>query len=150
MSHGAEDNLCLVRRLTTVLTTWPAMTTGRAEDGNGTVFTTSCRSGSRPVVRLYGDEVEVNLTWPVVARMREALDQSGRVAITSGGDWVRLRLDTVSDVELVISLASVAIQAATPAAPAHRASPRPHVRVRDGVLRALRARRIPGHMQSWN
>ncbi|WP_067468800.1 luciferase domain-containing protein [Actinomadura macra] len=60
-----------------------------------------------------GDEAELCLTRPVVERLGGALTDSGRVLIRPGGDWICVRLDTDSDMAMVVSLASVAIKAHT-------------------------------------
>ena len=65
------------------------------------------------VIHLHtGTEAELRLTRPVVDRMGATLAESGQVAILPDGEWVSVRLDTDSDVSLVVSLASVAIKAA--------------------------------------
>lgn len=109
--HFVNTWSSLLRRLTAQLDAWPVMSIGLAECGMGTGFAE--RLAGTQVVHLHGgDEVELRLTWPVIVRLGDALRECGRVTITPGGDWVRIRLDTASDVELVMSLASVAIKAA--------------------------------------
>lgn len=104
----------LAGRLTAQLDSWPAVRAGRAECGVGTGFSPAQRVGAQ-IVHLHGGaEAEVHLTRPVIARLGDVLLQSGRVAVTPGDDWVRVRIDTESDVALVMSLASVAIQANGP------------------------------------
>jgi hypothetical protein len=113
--HFVNTWSSLPRRLTAQLDAWPAMSIGLAECGVGTGFAE--RHGGAQIVHLHGgDEVELRLTWPIILRMGDALRESGRVTITPGGDWVRVRLDTESDVELAMSLASVAVKAAPGAA----------------------------------
>jgi hypothetical protein len=101
----------LAGRLTAQLDAWPAVRAGRAECGVGTGFAPARRSGAQIVHLHGGDEAELHLTRPVIARLGDVLLKSGRVVVTPGGDWVRVRLDTESDVALVMSLASVAIKA---------------------------------------
>jgi Family of unknown function (DUF5519) len=98
-------------RLTRQLDAWPAVRAGQAECGLGTGFSTAHRAGTQIVHLHGGDEAQVYLTRPVIARLGDALLESGRVMVSEGGDWVRVRLDTESDVALTMSLASVAIQA---------------------------------------
>lgn len=113
----------LAGRLTRQLDAWPAVRAGRAECGLGTGFSAAHRSG-RQVVHLHGgDEAELRLTRPVIDRLAAALRESGRVSVSPGGDWVRVRLDTESDVRLVMSLASVAIKASGPDSPDGASSP---------------------------
>jgi Family of unknown function (DUF5519) len=105
----------LAGRLTTQLDAWPAVRAGRAECGVGTGFSAASERAGAQIVHLHGgDEAELHLTRPVVARLGDVLLKSGRVAVTPGGDWVRVRLDTESDVALAMSLASVALQANGP------------------------------------
>ncbi|GLY78912.1 luciferase family protein [Actinoallomurus iriomotensis] len=101
----------LAGRLTAQLDAWPAVRAGRAGCGVGTGFSPAQRVEAQIVHLHGGDEAELHLTRPVIARLGDALLKSGRVAVTPGGDWVRVRLDTESDVALVMSLASVALQA---------------------------------------
>jgi hypothetical protein len=99
-------------RLTRQLDAWPAVRAGQAECGLGTGFSTTAHRAGTQIVHLHGgDEAQVYLTRPVIARLGDALLESGRVTVSEGGDWVRVRLDTESDVALAMSLASVAIQA---------------------------------------
>jgi Family of unknown function (DUF5519) len=113
----------LARRLTRQLDAWPAVRAGRAECGLGTGFSAAHQAGAQIVHLHGGDEVELHLTRAVIARLGDALRESGRVAVTPGGDWIRVRLDTESDVRLVMSLASVAIKANDPDARGEAASP---------------------------
>ncbi len=111
MSTREPASESLAGRLTTQLDTWPAVRADRAECGVGTGFSAGASRPGTQIVHLHGgDEVELYLTRPVVARLGDALLSSGRVFLTPGGGWVRVRLDTESDVSLVMSLASVAIQ----------------------------------------
>jgi hypothetical protein len=74
----------------------------------GTAFATA----GRQFLHLHSDDsAELRLTRPVVGRLGAVLSSSGRVAIQPGGEWITVRLDTGSDVGLVVSLASVAIKA---------------------------------------
>jgi hypothetical protein len=89
---------------------WPGVRRGRAACGLGTALNV----GGRQLVHLHADGfAELRLTWPVIGRLRRPLLECGRVQIAPGGDWIRVRLDTDSDVDLFTSLASVAIKANT-------------------------------------
>jgi hypothetical protein len=69
------------------------------------------------VVHLHGgDSAEVFLTAPVIGRLDAVLSASGRVDIFADTGWVQVRLDTDSDLFLLQSLVSLAIQAHDPAA----------------------------------
>jgi hypothetical protein len=116
----AQSTGALAGRLTAQLDAWPAVRAGRAECGVGTGFAPAHRDGAQIVHLHGGDEAELHLTRPVIERLGAVLRESGRVAVSPGGDWVRVRLDTESDVALVMSLASVAIKANDPAETARR------------------------------
>jgi hypothetical protein len=91
---------------------WPALTVCQVANGAGKGLALR----THQIVHLHGpDEAEVYLTWPVVRRMAEVLTECGRVTMEPGGGWVRVRLDSPSDVTLLVSLVSVAIKANTPA-----------------------------------
>ncbi|QXJ22185.1 DUF5519 family protein [Actinomadura graeca] len=93
------------------LSGWPALTVCRAADGTASGLALR----THQIVHLHSeDEAEVLLTPPVVRRMAEALDDCNQVIIEPGG-WVRVRLDSASDVTLFVSLVSVAIKANTTA-----------------------------------
>jgi luciferase-like monooxygenase len=111
----------LAGRLMAQLDAWPAVRAGRAGCGVGTGFAPVRRADAQIVHLHGGDEAELHLTRPVVARLGDVLLKSGRVAVDPGGDWVRVRLDTESDVALVMSLASVALKANGSGDPSGRA-----------------------------
>ena len=54
---------------------------------------------------------DLRLTRAVIGRMRDVLAQSGRIFLVPGDDWIGLRLETFSDVTLLVTLVSVAIKA---------------------------------------
>jgi hypothetical protein len=115
VNMGEQTTGPLAGRLTAHLAAWPAMTASTAECGVGVGFTTVTPRSGIQVVHLHGgDEADLYLTRPVVTRLGEALRQSGRILIMPNQDWIRIHLDTESDVELAMSLTSVAIQANTP------------------------------------
>ena len=94
-------------RALTELREWPALRVIPA-DGGGAALA----AGPRPIVHLHGsDAAEVYLTWPAIWRLGAALAGSQQVRFARGADWVRVGLWSGSDVELLASLVSVAIQA---------------------------------------
>lgn len=102
---GATTN---AGRLAARIEAWPGVSAVRADCGVGIALA----AGGGQIMHLHtGDEAELRLTRPVVERLGAALAESGRVAIRPGGDWIAVRLDTDSDLSLVMSLASVAIKA---------------------------------------
>jgi hypothetical protein len=108
---------------------WPGVRSTSAECGLGVGLSVDARQ----VVHLHADgTAELFLTWPVIGRLSKALRDCGRVQMEPGGDWVRMRLESDSDVALLISLASVAIKAITSPTAA------------DGRPRAYRRRPVSG------
>jgi hypothetical protein len=115
VNKGEQTTGPLAGHLMAHLAAWPGMSAGAAECGVGVGFTTVTPRSGIQVVHLHGgDEADLYLTRPVVARLGEVLRQSGRILIMPNQDWIRVNLDTESDVELAMSLTSVAIQANTP------------------------------------
>jgi hypothetical protein len=86
---------------------WP-LTECRAECPPGRALTLH----GLQVVHLHrGDLAEVFLTQPVIHRLGTALTASGRVDIPADAGWAQVHLDTDSDLSLLESLVSLAIQA---------------------------------------
>ncbi len=54
---------------------------------------------------------DLRLTRPVIDRMHEVLAHSRRIFMEPGDDWIGIRLETPSDVALLVTLVSVAIKA---------------------------------------
>lgn len=106
------SGLSYADRALEVLSEWPALKVCRAECGAGLGLAVR----TRQIVHLHRpDEAELYLTWPVIDRMNDALRGSAQVEYAPGSDWVRIRLECETDVTLLSSLVSVAIQANTPA-----------------------------------
>ncbi|MBO2452727.1 DUF5519 family protein [Actinomadura barringtoniae] len=84
----------------------------RADCGMGVALT----AGGSQIMHLHtDDEAELRLSRPVIERLGGVLTESGRVRIKPDSEWIAVRLDTDSDMALVVSLASVAIKASTAA-----------------------------------
>lgn len=97
------------------LRTWPALEVRDA----GHDVTVRLPASTAQVARLrQPDEADLCLTWPVIQRLGGALTAGYRVRVEPGSDWIRVRLHGSSDVRMVVSLVSVAIQAHTPHQPA--------------------------------
>ncbi|KUM86214.1 hypothetical protein AQI88_41395 [Streptomyces cellostaticus] len=56
-------------------------------------------------------DVDLRLTDRAIRRFAKDLKSSGAVRIVPGSPWVTLRLDATSDVDLLLTLVSVALQA---------------------------------------
>jgi hypothetical protein len=109
-------------RVISQVTGWPSVSASRAECGMGVGLSVD----THQIVHLHAQGgAHVRLTRAVIVRMEDALLDSGRVEMESGEDWVSVRLDSDSDVALLLSLVSVAIKAtaAEPAGVARRAAP---------------------------
>jgi hypothetical protein len=129
VSTQEQTSGALAGRLIRQLDAWPGVRVGEADCGLGTGFAITHRAGLQ-ILHLHGDEAELRLTRPVIARLGDPLRESGRVTVLPGGDWVRVRLDTEYDVDLVMSLVSVAIKASDSAAHGGTSSPCNAARVR--------------------
>ncbi|MCW2889474.1 MAG: hypothetical protein QOE54_435 [Streptosporangiaceae bacterium] len=109
-------------RVIAQVTSWSSVSAGRAECGMGVGLSVN----TRQIVHLHSQGgAHVRLTRPVILRMEDALLHSGRVEMEPSEDWVSVRLDSDSDVALLLSLVSVAIKAtaAEPPGVARRAAP---------------------------
>lgn len=132
MSRGRRRFTSYADRVIDRFRNWP-LTACRADCPPGRALAVS----GLQIVHLHqGDLAEVFLTRPVICRLTAALTASGRVDLPSDVGWVQVHLDTDSDLFLLESLVSLAIQANDPAhGPSHRTIPtcpyaRPRIRVR--------------------
>ncbi|MEU9860763.1 luciferase family protein [Streptomyces sp. NPDC047971] len=92
------------------LMSWPSLVPGRtpcgAELGLGTP--------TQDIVHFHGEhEADVHLTRAMIAKLRPALLGSSAVRLRAGSGWVTVRLDTGSDIDLLATLVSAALQAST-------------------------------------
>jgi hypothetical protein len=101
-------------RVTALLNAWPGVRTEPADCGVGVGVSTPAGQILHFHDVSYAD---LRLTRPAIDRMHEALAHSGRVFIVPGDDWIGMRLETPSDVALLVTLVSVAIKANLGAAP---------------------------------
>ncbi|MFD3939770.1 luciferase family protein [Streptomyces sp. NPDC058611] len=101
------------------LMSWPALSEGRTPCGTGL----GLNAGSQEIVHFHGDhEADVHLTRAMIAKLEPALAGSTAVHLRTGSEWVTVRLDIDSDIDLLATLVSAALQAAT------RAEAEPDVR----------------------
>ncbi|GGT15319.1 luciferase domain-containing protein [Streptomyces purpureus] len=105
---------------------WPALTQGRPPCGAGL----GLNAGFQEIVHFHGEhEADVHLTHAMIAKLRPALAGSSAIRLRAGSEWVTVRLDIGSDIDLLTTLVSAALQAATraeatpPGAAARRSDP---------------------------
>lgn len=92
------------------LMSWPALSEGRTPCGSGL----GLNAGSQEIVHFHGDhEADVHLTRAMIAKLEPALAGSTAVHLRTGSEWVTVRLDIDSDIDLLATLVSAALQAAT-------------------------------------
>ena len=125
-----------VERALAQLCEWPALCAVAAPDGGAALA-----AGDRQILHLHSaDEAELFLTWPVIQRLAAVLADSPQVRFEHGCDWLQVRLCSVSDVALLASRVSVAIQAHAQAgrAPGDRDSPCPQAASAGSMLALTR------------
>ncbi|MFF9343311.1 MULTISPECIES: luciferase family protein [unclassified Streptomyces] len=90
------------------LMSWPSLTRGRAHCGAELGLGTA----TEEIVHFHGEhEADVHLTRAMVARLRPALQNSTAVRLRAGSGWVTVLLDAGSDIDLLATLVSAALQA---------------------------------------
>lgn len=95
-------------RVIALLSAWPGVRTAPADCGVGV----GVRTLAGQILHLHHESyADLRLTRPVIDRMHEALEHSRRVFVVPDDDWIGIRLETPSDVGLLIPLVSVAIKA---------------------------------------
>ncbi|MFD9335301.1 luciferase family protein [Streptomyces sp. NPDC060028] len=98
------------RRASERLLGWPALTEGRPPCDAEFAL----NSGSQEIVHFHGEhEADVHLTRAMITKLRPALSRSTAVRLRTGSEWVTVRLDIGSDIDLLATLVSAALQAAT-------------------------------------
>ncbi|WP_043732755.1 luciferase family protein [Streptomyces zinciresistens] len=100
------------------LEVWPDLSWGQAGCGAGRAL----RCGRSEIVHFHSGRgsVDLHLTLPAVERFGDDLRASTAVRLVAGSGWVTVHLDCDADVELLLSLVSVALkahQAGPPTAP---------------------------------
>ncbi|MEU3072798.1 luciferase family protein [Streptomyces laurentii] len=90
------------------LMSWPSLIAGRAPCG----AELGLRTTTQEIVHFHGEhEADVHLTRAMIARLRPALLGSSAVRLRPGSGWVTVRLDAGSDIDLLATLVSAALQA---------------------------------------
>ncbi|MFC8274523.1 luciferase family protein [Streptomyces sp. NPDC057271] len=92
------------------LMSWPSLAPGRAQCG----AELGLRSATHDIVHFHGEhEADVHLTRAMIAKLRPALLGSSAVRLRAGSGWVTVRLDMGSDIDLLATLVSAALQASS-------------------------------------
>ena len=101
-SHQSFTDLALEQ-----LRTWPALQIRAA--GRGAAVGIAGSAAKIAYLRR-PDEVKLFLSRPVIHRLSAALTSNGQVHAEPDSDWIQIRLSGDSDVRLLLSLVSLAIQ----------------------------------------
>ncbi|GGW12132.1 luciferase family protein [Streptomyces capoamus] len=100
--------MTLASRAFAQLATWPDLRRAVPSCGLGRAVS----SVQGEVVHFHSErDVDLRLTDRAVRRFAKDLRDSGAIRIVPGSPWVTLRLDAASDVDLLLTLVSVALQA---------------------------------------
>ncbi|WP_254705660.1 luciferase family protein [Streptomyces vilmorinianum] len=92
------------------LMSWPSLVPGRAQCG----AELGLRTATHEIVHFHGEhEADVHLTRAMIAKLRPALLGSSAVRLRAGSGWVTVRLDMGSDIDLLATLVSAALQASS-------------------------------------
>ncbi|MGW1543002.1 luciferase domain-containing protein [Streptomyces sp. NPDC002309] len=100
--------MTLVQRALEQLESWPDLTAGPAGCGTGRAV----RSTRSEIAHFHtAHDVDVNLTSRAVGRFAQDLTVSSAIRLVPGSRWVTVHLDCETDVDLLLGLVSVALQA---------------------------------------
>ncbi|MER8058288.1 hypothetical protein GTY81_30550 [Streptomyces sp. SID8366] len=100
--------MTLASRAFAQLATWPDLRQAVPSCGQGQAVV----SAKGEIVHFHSDrDVDLRLTDRAIRRLARDLKRSGVIRIVPGSPWVTLRLDAASDVDLLLTLVSVALQA---------------------------------------
>ena len=100
--------MTLASRALAQLATWPDLSQAVPSCGLGQAVS----SAQGEIAHFHSDrDVDLRLTDRAIRRFARDLRDSGAIRIVPGSQWVTLRLDAASDVDLLLTLVSVALQA---------------------------------------
>ncbi|MFG3100762.1 luciferase family protein [Streptomyces sp. NPDC048182] len=100
--------MTLAQRAMERLQTWPDLTSGEASCGTGR----SLGSARDDIVHFHtGRDVDLHLTRRAIQRLHHDLDGSTAIHLVPGSRWVTVHLDCEADVDLLLSLVSMALKA---------------------------------------
>ncbi|MFJ5774889.1 luciferase family protein [Streptomyces sp. NPDC093094] len=90
------------------LTVWPDLMPGPAGCGTGQAL----RSQHGEIVHFHsGHDVDLHLTDPALRRWSVNLQASTAIRLVPGSRWVTVHLDCDTDIDLLLSLVSIALKA---------------------------------------
>ncbi|MFJ8543661.1 luciferase family protein [Streptomyces sp. NPDC093586] len=100
--------MTLAQRAFERLHAWPDLSTGPASCGTGRAL----RSARDEIVHFHSDrDVDLHLTHRAIQRFRQDLGGSSAIHLVPGSRWVTVHLDCDADVDLLLSLVSIALKA---------------------------------------
>jgi hypothetical protein len=100
--------MTLAQRAFDRLYAWPDLSPGRASCGTGRAL----RSVRDEIVHFHSDrDVDLHLTHRAIQRLQYDLGGSSAVHLVPGSRWVTVHLDCDADVDLLMSLVSIALKA---------------------------------------
>ncbi|MEU3983548.1 luciferase family protein [Streptomyces sp. NPDC026672] len=100
--------MTLASRALAQLATWPDLSQVEPSCGLGQALSSS----QGEIAHFHSErDVDLHLTNRAIRRFSRDLRGSGAVRLVPGSQWVTLRLDASSDVDLLMTLVSVALQA---------------------------------------
>ncbi|ANB05073.1 hypothetical protein SAM40697_1113 [Streptomyces ambofaciens] len=100
--------MTLAQRALERLQAWPDLTTGQASCGTGRAL----RSVRDEIVHFHSDrDVDLHLTHRAIQRFQYDLGGSSAIRMVPGSRWVTVLLDCDADVDLLLSLVSIALKA---------------------------------------
>ncbi|WP_443059482.1 luciferase domain-containing protein [Streptomyces sp. NBC_00435] len=89
---------------------WPSLAEGRPTCGAAL----GLNAGAHEIVHFHGEhEADVHLTRAMITTLRPALASSTAIRLRTGSEWVTVRLDIDSDIDLLATLVSAALKAST-------------------------------------
>ncbi|WP_281154171.1 luciferase family protein [Streptomyces sp. HYC2] len=100
--------MTLAARALAQLATWPDLTEAVPSCGSGQALS----SAGGEIAHFHsGRDVDLHLTARAIRRLEGDLRRFAAVRVVPGSSWVTLRLDASADVDLLMSLMSVALKA---------------------------------------
>jgi hypothetical protein len=107
----------------TQLAKWPDLSPCEAGCGTGAAL----RSGRDEIVHFHsGRDVDLHLTAHAIQRLHHDIAGSTAIRLVPGSRWVTVHLDCDTDVDLLMSLVSVALKAHLSQGPVTAPAPSPH------------------------